>query len=147
MGDTKSKQLMANEAILLKKPSYALTWNDLTPESFAIYGLLCRRKLSGAPATNVSCPVQLLPDLEFSWGDDTPGREQLALNVLLHFFESEGIGNAARVDFDDMADLFRRFAEDMLAEMPLDGGCIPIEEIRCWLERQLDFGDDDDVAA
>lgn len=141
------EQSLARERTLTSTPSYVLSFADLSVDTFLIYGLLCRRSPRGAPFCNVPCTIQFQPGLEISWGEDSPGCDQLAINTLCHFLDCAGSAAGNRANCDNIADLYRVFAEEMLADMPENGGCIPFAEIEFWLARHLDSDDDDNVAA
>ncbi len=117
-------------------PSYLLGHDDLFPDTFRSYGLLCRRDPGGYPVCNVVLDIRLTESLRPHWGDASGPTEQLALNVLRAFCLDLDQTNIGDINHP-IRQLAVSFADEVLSEMPEEGGCVPIDQIEQWLCRKL----------
>lgn len=100
----------------------------------------------GGCTTNVPHTVIWHSPTGFEWGYGGSGPADLALNILNAFvppgtdgvepWEINSVGNKRGICSATAGRLHQDFKRDFIAGMPREGGTIPAQEIRDWIERQ-----------
>lgn len=91
---------------------------------FNLYGLVCERGPKGEARTNVPHAWKLHSPTGFEWGYGGSGPADLALNTLL----------AMGCDREEAEWWHQAFKTAFISPIPQDGGRVPLEEMRAWLQ-------------
>ena len=115
-------------------PSQRYTWRNLDPQTFPIHGVIARRDPRGRPTFNFQQTVWLYEGIGMDWGPRlTRSVEVLAVNILSWAIPSRDYHAAYGWTSYAAVHAARRFAEDVLTQMPVDGGCISHEFCADWV--------------
>jgi len=113
--------------------------NDAGP--IEVIGLVCVRMPDGTPSTNIPQRYSYHSPGGFEWGYSGSGPADLALNVLAHFLPIDETTQIHRIALGIVTDtawtLHQAFKRDFLEGMPEEGGHLPAEEIKAWIEEHL----------
>lgn len=108
--------------------------------SLAKAGLICRRLPDGRLACNLAQRYKHHSPTGFECGYGGSGPADLALNVLAIFLPRKGREGVKLWDGTQVSkqaySLYQRFKGEFIAAMPREGGNIPVEAIRAWIEEQ-----------
>ena len=115
--------------VCAKKVSFVVEVRNAQLADFYTHGLVCQRATDGTALCNVRQSIISHSPTGIEWGYGGSGPADLALNVLALLVPQE----IAEV-------LHQDFKWQFIAPMPKEGGTIPIETIRAWINKYVPSG-------
>jgi hypothetical protein len=120
------------------RPSYRHRWHDLDFATFCTVGVIARRAPDGTPRFNFPQTVWWFPDVTMDWSRRADRRTRtLALNILTPLLPERDVQAHFGLTSRRAVLAAAPFAAAFLQEMPADGGCIPCEVLKQWIEEEL----------